>query len=141
MCVCVCVCVCVSRSVMSSSLRPHGLYSARLLCQLNSPVKNTGVGCHALLQGNFPTQGLNPCLLYYRQILYHQSHQGSPQGSRTRGCPGKRPHITRYLTVCGPCDYILTDDEKQVSYILVLWLRSGEKAGAGVAFLDQENNH
>ena len=31
-----------------------------------SPDKNTGVGCHALLQGIFPTQGLNPGLLNYR---------------------------------------------------------------------------
>ena len=29
----------------------------------NSPGKSTGVGCCALLQGLFPTQGLNPCLL------------------------------------------------------------------------------
>ena len=39
-----------------------------------SPGKNTGVGCHFLLQGIFPTQGLNPSLLQllrYRQILYH----------------------------------------------------------------------
>ena len=28
----------------------------------DSPGKNTGVGCHALLQGIFPTQGSNPCL-------------------------------------------------------------------------------
>ena len=34
-----------------------------------SPGKNTGVGCHALLQGIFPTQGLNPGLLHCRQIL------------------------------------------------------------------------
>ena len=42
----------ISRSVMSDSLRPHGLYSlpARLLCPWNSPGKNTGVGCHLLLQ-------------------------------------------------------------------------------------------
>ena len=33
-----------------------------LLCPWNSPGKNTGVGCHALLQGVFPTQGSNPCL-------------------------------------------------------------------------------
>ena len=43
-----------------------------------SPDKNTGVGCHALLQGIFPTQGLNPGLPHCRQILYHLSHQGSP---------------------------------------------------------------
>ena len=41
--------------------------------------KNTGVACHALLQGIFPTQGLNPGLPNCRQILYHLSHQGSPR--------------------------------------------------------------
>ena len=45
----------------------------------DSPGKNTGVGCHALLQGIFPTQGSNPGLLHCRQILYHRSHQGSPR--------------------------------------------------------------
>ena len=40
--------------------------------------KNTGVGCHALLQGIFPTQGLNMGALHGRQILYHLSHRGSP---------------------------------------------------------------
>ena len=50
----------------------------RLLCPWDSPGKNTGVGSHSLLQGIFPTQGLNPGLLPCRQILYHLSHQGSP---------------------------------------------------------------
>ena len=36
------------------------------------------MGCHFLLQGIFPTQGLNPGLLHYRQTLYRLSHQGSP---------------------------------------------------------------
>ena len=40
----------------------------------NSPGKNTGVGCHVLLQGIFPTQGSNPHLLHCRQILYPLSH-------------------------------------------------------------------
>ena len=44
----------------------------------DSPNRNTGVGCHALLQGIFPTQGLNPRLPHWRQILYHLSYQGSP---------------------------------------------------------------
>ena len=43
----------------------------------DSPGKNTGVGCHVLLQGIFLTQGLNPGLPYCRQILYQLSHQGS----------------------------------------------------------------
>ena len=40
--------------------------------------KNIGVGCHALLQGIFPTLGGNPGLPHCRQILYCLSHQGSP---------------------------------------------------------------
>ena len=68
----------VTRSVVSDSLQPHGLQPARLLCPWGSPGKNTGVGCHSLLQGVFLTQGLNLGLLHYRQILYHLSHQGRP---------------------------------------------------------------
>ena len=47
----------------------------------DSPGKNTGMGCHALLQGIFPNQGLNPGLLHCRRILYCLSHQGSPKYS------------------------------------------------------------
>ena len=43
----------------------------------DSPGKNTGIGCHALLQGIFPTQKSNPGLLHCRRVLYHLSHQGS----------------------------------------------------------------
>ena len=49
----------------------------RLLCPWDSPGKNTGVGCHCLLQEIFLTQGLNPRLLHRRQILYSLSHQGN----------------------------------------------------------------
>ena len=45
----------------------------------DSPGKNTGVGCHALLQGLFPTQGSNPGLPHCRWILYCLNHQGSPR--------------------------------------------------------------
>ena len=45
----------------------------------DSPGKNTGVGCHALFQGIFPNQGLNPHLLHCRRILYCLSHPGSPR--------------------------------------------------------------
>ena len=55
-----------------------GLQPARLLCPLDSPGKNTGVGYHFLLQGIFQTQGSNPGFPYYRQILYRLSHEGSP---------------------------------------------------------------
>ena len=43
----------------------------------DSPVKNTGVRCHTLCQGLFPTQGLSPGLPHHRWILCHLSHQGS----------------------------------------------------------------
>ena len=58
-------------SVMSGSLRPHGLYSP-----WNPPGQNTGVGSLSPAQGIFPTQGSNP---HYRRILYQLSHQGSPR--------------------------------------------------------------
>ena len=61
----------VRHSVVSISLWSHRLLPARLLCPGDSPGKNTGVGCHFLLQGIFPTQGSNPGLLHCRQILYH----------------------------------------------------------------------
>ena len=67
---------CVSCSVVSDSLRPHELQSARLLCPQNSPGKNTGVGCHSLHQGIFPTHS---SLLNYRLILYCLNYQGSSQ--------------------------------------------------------------
>ena len=66
----------ISCSVVSDSVQPHALYS--LLGSSvhgDSPGKNIGVGCYALLQGIFPTQGLNSGLLHCRQILYHLSYQ------------------------------------------------------------------
>ena len=60
----------VSRSVVSDSLRPHGLEPSRLLCPKESSGKDTEVGCRSLLQGIFPNQGLNPSLLHCRQMVY-----------------------------------------------------------------------
>ena len=55
------LCVCMLRcSVLFNYLRSCGLESTRLFCPRNFPGKNTGVGCHFLLQGIFPTQGWNP---------------------------------------------------------------------------------
>ena len=66
---------------MPNSVWPHGLYPSSLLCPWDSPRKNTRVGCLSLLQGIFPTQGLNLgllCLLHWQvdAILLH--HLGSP---------------------------------------------------------------
>ena len=62
----------VSHSVMSDSVTPWTIQS------LNSPGQNTGVGSFSLLQGIFPTQGLNTGLPHCRRILYQLSHKGSP---------------------------------------------------------------
>ena len=62
-----------SRSVLSDSLQPHGLYSP-----WNSPGQDTGVGSLSFLQGIFSTQGSNPGLPHCRRILYQVSHKGSP---------------------------------------------------------------
>ena len=61
-----------SRSVVSDCLRPHAQYSP-----WNSPGQNTGMRSRCLLQGIFPTQGLNTGPSHCRQILYQLSHQGS----------------------------------------------------------------
>ena len=71
----VCMRACILASVMSNSLQPCGLQPVRLPCPWDCPGKNTGVGCHALLQGVFPTEGLNPGLPHCRRILYPLSHQ------------------------------------------------------------------
>ena len=62
---------------MSDSSQPHGLQPTRLLCPWDFPGDSTGMGCHCLLQGIFPTQGSNPGLPYWGQMLYSLSHQGS----------------------------------------------------------------
>ena len=71
--------LCVSHSVVSNSFRPHGVQPARFLCPWDSPGKNTGVGCHFLLQRIFLTQrsnlGQSLGLLHCMQTLYHLSHQ------------------------------------------------------------------
>ena len=61
-------CLCVYAKSLQShlTLQRYGLYSTRLLCPWDSPGKNTGVGCHALLQGIFPPQELNPCFLFWQ---------------------------------------------------------------------------
>ena len=56
----------------------------------DSPGKNTGVGCHALLQGIFPTQGSNPGLLHCRWLLYQLSHPGRPWILEWVVCPFSR---------------------------------------------------
>ena len=87
----------------------------------DSPGKNTGMDCHSLLQGIFPTQGLNPGLLHCRWNLYHLSHQGSPhiaifkmkwQGRlQDGGRIEQRDHLLhhKYIKRSSPCGTIPTE--------------------------------
>ena len=72
------VCVCLVTKSCLTLLQLHGLQPARLFCPWDSPGKNTGVGCHFLLQETFPTHGLNPHLLHWQADSLPLSHLGSP---------------------------------------------------------------
>ena len=76
-----CVQVCSINQSCPTLCDLRGLQPARLLCPWSFPGKNTGVGCHFLFQGIFPTQGSNLHLLgllHYRWIFYQLSHRGRP---------------------------------------------------------------
>ena len=86
-----CCCYLVAQSCLTL-WRPHGLLPIRLLCPWDFPGKNTGVGCHFLLQGTFLTQGLNTqthvsCI--GRKILY---------GWATREAPQRYTRLTHFIT-------------------------------------------
>ena len=68
----------LSRSAVSYSLQPVDCNLPASSVPGDSPGKNPGVGCHALLQGVFPTQGSTPGSQHCRRILYHLRHQESP---------------------------------------------------------------
>ena len=85
-----------SCSVMSNSLQPCGLEPTRLFCPWDFPSKNTGVGCHFLLQGILLTQGPNPCPPTSSALLVDSlplSHQESPWLSYQK--PKRTLKITR----------------------------------------------
>ena len=79
---CVCVCVCAHPQCVLSCFSPVQLLEpARLHCPWDSSDKNTGVGCHFLLQGIFPTQGPNPhtlCLLHWQVGCLSLAPPGKP---------------------------------------------------------------
>ena len=72
--------------------------------------RNTGVSCHALLQGIFPTQGLNPSRLHCRQVLYHVSHQGC-QCTLTAWTQGRSLQLPQPPVVCATLDLVPRDSQ------------------------------
>ena len=76
----------LSPPVMSDSLCLCGLQPTRLLCPWDSPGKNSGVGCHALLQGIFLTHGSNLhllCLLHWQAGSLLLALSGKPAKSHS----------------------------------------------------------
>ena len=67
----------LSCSARPNSMWPHRLQPSRLLSPWNFPGKDTGVGCHFLLQGIFLTQGLSSILLHWQADSLPLSHLGS----------------------------------------------------------------
>ena len=76
---------------------------------MGSPGKNTGEGCHALLQGIFPTQGSNPGVLHWQVDSLPLSYQWSPPW----GCTAN--NCRNLLTSVGP-----------QPLFWVFWLRDGK---------------
>ena len=87
-------CFCLISKSCLTLLWQHGLKPARFLCPRNFPGKNTGAGCHFLLQGIFLIQGLNPHLLHYSQILYHWTTWDYLQ---QRADPNYLDHLVYYV--------------------------------------------
>ena len=99
---------------MSNCLWPHELYTP-----WTSPGQNTGVGSHSLLQGIFPTQGLNPGLPQFRQIFYQLSHQESPGFWPSSPTPVLLPgksHGWRSLVGCSPWSCEESDTTERLDF-------------------------
>ena len=68
----------LSHSVVSDSLRPHGLQPTRLLCPWGFSRQEHWSGWPCPPLGHLPNPGIKPSLPHCRRICYHLSHQGSP---------------------------------------------------------------
>ena len=102
-----------SCSVVSDSLRPHGLYSP-----WNSLGQNTGVGSLSLLQGIFPTQGSNPGLPHCRRIVYQLTHKGSPRILEWVAVPfSKRFPVTIIMAKFPQVGNITSNEVKSLSHV------------------------
>ena len=88
-----------SCSVLSDSFATPGIIAHHTPLSMGFADKNTGVGCHFLLQGIFLTQGSNPWLLLGRQILYHWATwtpKSNDQISRSVVSDSLRPHESQH---------------------------------------------
>ena len=107
-----------SRSVVSDSFQPHGLYSL-----WNSPGQNTRVGSLSLLQGIFPTKGLNPGSPHCRRILYQLSHKGSPKSTMFLKKKKKKKKNTQIITIgsTNPTPGCRYEENQNLKTLAALW--------------------
>ena len=89
------------------TLWPTGL-PVRLVCPWDFPGKNTGVACHFLLQGIFPTQGSNLHLLHCRQILYHWATWEAQRSALNRNLSNANSVITFIIILKWPTWTVLS---------------------------------
>ena len=103
--------VCESKRVRCSVVSNLDCSPYRLLCPWDSPGKNTGVGCHSLLQGIFPTQGSNQGLLHlYADSLplsYQRRHPGNDVWLADKmwvtGLQGQEEEVSSSPCLCPVC--------------------------------------
>ena len=111
----VCMCACVCLVAQSHPTLFVTLWNvARQTCPWNFPDKNTRVDYHSLLQGIFPTQGSNPCLLHWQADSLLLSHVGSPSMGTY---PNKSVHVMGESSFLWP----LHLTQPQSSHSMDLW--------------------
>ena len=88
------LCVCLVAQSCPTLCDPKDCSLPGSSVHMDSPGKNTGVGCHALLQGIFPTQGLNPVLPHCKWILLRSEPPGKPYMYTYIPPSHSRPHST-----------------------------------------------
>ena len=94
-----------TRSVVPNSFQPHGRQPAKLLHPWDFPGKNTGVGCHFLLQGIFQNQGSNPCLLCLLPQKVYSLPLAPPGKPFIMNAYVQMVSVTQpFLTLCDPMD-------------------------------------
>ena len=113
-------------------MQPHRLYPTRLLCPWNSPGKNTGVGCHFLLQGIFPTQGWNPRLPAWQVDSLPTEPPGKPLTEEAfSGTPGWRWGCpVQVLDMFAPADVKAKPEEVWSVLKNQSWIPRREKTGS-----------
>ena len=112
-------CVVFSHSVVSNFVTPWAVSCQALLVCGDSPGKNTGVGCRALLQGILPTQGSNPGFPHYRHILYnHQGNGHLLNHQRSSHLPGPQIKQTYCYDLC-TCSFLYLEHSSLDCYILI----------------------